>query len=241
MSASMETANTVLVTGASSGIGRSAALRFAAAGWQVVATARRKDLLDGLAGEMVACGGREPMVLPGDLSADGAERPVLAAAAGITGRLDAVVHCAATAVLVPFGEATREQFDSTVSLNLRTTFFLLQGAWLQMKGQGGGGTIIAISSLAAVDPFDGFCVYGSSKAWLDSLVRSMAREGRRHGIRAFSIRPGAVETPMLRGLFPKFPAAQTVRPEDIAAVACALTDPAWQHSSGKAFDVSAQV
>ena len=70
-----------------------------------------------------------------------------------------------------------------------------------------GGTIVNISSMAAVDPFPGFSVYGATKAWVELFTKAIAEEGRADGILAFSLRLGAVETPMLRGLFPDFPKA----------------------------------
>lgn len=175
-----------------------------------------------------------------DLSQQGAGARAVAETVRRCGRIDVVVHAAATASLAPFDQVSEKQFDDAAALNLRGTFFLFQAAFQQMKSQGTGGTLIGISSLAAVDPFTGFSVYGSSKAWLDLLIRAIADEGRPHGIRAFSIRPGAVETPMLRGLFPDFPAANTVTPEAVAAVALQLTQTPWQFSSGEAINVSAQ-
>lgn len=231
----------VIVTGASSGIGRATALRFCREGRDVVATGRDVGRLESLRREAVAenAAGR---IFPhvADLADSGSGTAVVTAAVGFAGGVDCLVHCAALAPLAAFESVTPRQFDETVALNLRGTFFLLQAAFRRMKEQGRGGVLIGLSSLAAIDPFTGFSVYGSSKAWLDLLIRAIADEGRRHGIRAFSIRPGAVETPMLRGLFPDFPKEKTVSPEAVADAAFDLTRPAWQHSSGQAIHVTAQ-
>ncbi len=256
-----------LITGASSGIGRAAALLFAREGFCVVAVARRGEALESLVDESVeaernafhtasapspppkAAGERGQEILLHSLAIDlakpGSGEHAVAETIRLAGRLDVVVHAAATASLAPFDQVSAEQFDEAAALNLRGTFFLFQAAFRQMKAQGEKGmrqgwTLIGISSLAAVDPFTGFSVYGSSKAWLDLLIRAIADEGRPHGIRAFSIRPGAVETPMLRGLFPDFPADSTVSPETVASVAWQLTQSPWQFSSGQAVNVSAQ-
>ena len=96
------------------------------------------------------------------------------------------------------------------------------------------GVIVNVSSLAAADPFPGFSVYGGCKAWVETFTRAIAAEGREFGLRAFSVRPGAVETPMLRGVFPDFPRDQTLAPEDVAELIFSLTLPGLQYSSGEA-------
>lgn len=228
---------TVLVTGASSGIGRAVALRFCREGYAVVAAARSGERLEQLHQASLSLPGQ---LLPAtvDLSLPEAGSELVATAVRLAGPLGAVVHCAAVAPRAPFAEVTTAQFDATVDLNLRGSFFLLQAAFRQLSGQGRGGVLVNISSLAAIDPFTGFSVYGSSKAWLDLLTRAIADEGKPLGIRAFSIRPGAVETGMLRGLFPDFPAEQTVSPEAIADVAWSLTRDEWRYSSGQAINVT---
>ena len=116
---------------------------------------------------------------------------------------------------------------------------MTQVAWKWMMRQGRG-VVVNISSLAAVDPFPGFSLYGASKAWLDLLTVALAAEGAEHGIRVYSIRPGAVETPLLRNLFPDFPADQCVSPHDVARQVWKCVDLPEKFASGSAFDVSVQ-
>ena len=78
------------------------------------------------------------------------------------------------------------------------------------------GIVVNISSMAAIDPFTGFSLYGASKGWIETWTKALADEGQRKGIRVYGIRPGAVETPMLRRLFPDYPAQQCVAPTEIA-------------------------
>jgi len=232
--------NTVLITGASSGVGKAASLLFASRGWNVVANGRNGERLRQLVADCQSSGlSGKLRPIARDLATPDAGPEIVRQAVDAFGSVNAIVHAAATAVQGSFADITPEQFDTTVDLNLRGTYFLLQAAFRQMIVQGGG-TIVSISSLAAIDPFTGFSVYGSSKAWLDLLTRAIADEGRQHGIRAFSIRPGAVETPMLRKLFPDFPAEKTVTPEAVAEMAWSLAGPTWIHSSGQAINVSAQ-
>ena len=87
-----------------------------------------------------------------------------------------------------------------------------------------GGTIVNISSLAAVDPFPGFSLYGASKAWVELFTRATADEGRGIGIRAFAVRLGAVDTPLLRGLFPEFPARKRAVPRGCRGIHLRVDD-----------------
>lgn len=80
------------------------------------------------------------------------------------------------------------------------------------------GVVVNVSSMAAVDPFSGFFPNGASKAALESLTRSVNVEGHAVGVRAFTLTLGAVETPMLRGLFgtDECPPAAALQPNDVA-------------------------
>ena len=143
------------------------------------------------------------------------------------------------APLAAFEQTTAEAFDEVVNVNIRSIYLGTQAVWPVMRASGGG-VIVSVSSLAAVSPFTGFSAYGASKAWLDIVTKAWADEGRAHGIRAYSVRPGAVATPMLAGLFPDFPAEQTVSADEVADVICQLALPPWRFSSGEAFTVSRQ-
>jgi NAD(P)-dependent dehydrogenase (short-subunit alcohol dehydrogenase family) len=119
-----------------------------------------------------------------------------------------------------------------IALNVAATFYACRAAWPLMQQQGGG-TIINISSVAAVDPFPGFAAYGASKRFVEGLTAALAKEGTPHNIRLFAIAPGAVETQMLRSAFPDFPEDQCLPPQAIADLALALLNPACHHASGQ--------
>ncbi len=155
------------------------------------------------------------------------------------GRIDILVNNAAMAALAPIDEMTDSAIDSTVDLNIGGVYRLTRAVWPVMKEQGSA-IIINISSRAAIDPFPGFSLYGATKAWIELFTLALAREGRESGIRAFCIRPGAIETPMLRSLFPDFPADQAVAPEDIAHLIWSICQPGFQYSSGQVVDISRQ-
>ena len=146
-----------------------------------------------------------------------------------------------------FEEISAETFESAINTNIRSVFYLTQLIWKQMKDRAqnapleqGRGVVVNISSLAAVDPFPGFSLYGSCKAWLDLITFALASEGKEFGLRVCSVRPGAVETPMLRGLFPDYPAEQCVEPEEIAAAVWGCVSDPSQYPSGAAFAVTNQ-
>ena len=111
-------------------------------------------------------------------------------------------------------------------------FHTTRAVWPLMKAQGGG-VIINMSSMAAVDPFPGFAVYGASKAWVNLFSQATASEGKPHGIRVFSVAPGAVETGLMRASFPDFPADKTLAPDEVAAVILSLCEPALAPCSGQ--------
>lgn len=155
------------------------------------------------------------------------------------GPIGVLVNNASMAPLAPFEEISSETFESTVNIAIRSLFYLTQMVWADMKEQGSG-VVVNISSLSAIDPFPGFSLYGACKAWLDLMTHALAAEGAEHGLRVCSIRPGAVETPMLRGLFPDFPAEQCVQPEDIAHVVWQCVINPDEFESGIAFEVTSQ-
>jgi NAD(P)-dependent dehydrogenase (short-subunit alcohol dehydrogenase family) len=133
------------------------------------------------------------------------------------GGLDVLVNCAGVAPHVPIEGTDEDVLEEAFLNNSFGPAFLIVRAWphfLRRKA----GCVVNVSSLASSDPFQGFFAYAASKAALDSFVRSMHREGARHGIRAFSVNPGAVETPLLRSNFPLkvVPASAALAPEAVA-------------------------
>lgn len=231
---------TALITGGTSGIGLATAQRLAAQGYQIAICGRDPARLaaaerairasdPGIAVEMCQADFRQPQTV-----AKVAQQTLRA-----FGRIDVLVNAAAVAPLGEFATFTEAQIAELFAVNHLSPIYLTQAVWRTMQDQSAG-VIVNISSLAAIDPFPGFSLYGASKAWVDALTQSLASEGKRYGIRVFSVRPGAVETPMLRGLFPKFPADQAVSAADVAAVIESLLEPSWRHSSGQIVHVSKQ-
>ncbi len=234
MSEIQQNAPVCLVTGGTSGIGRATVKKFQQQGYRIATCSRHSDQL-----EQLQLDANHHFVSVLDLQ--DIAQTINFATETITkfGRIDVLVNNAASAPLNAFVEIRSEAFESMLNLNVRSTFYLTQTIWKQMLEQGRG-VIVNISSLAAVDPFPGFSIYGASKAWIDLMTTALAAEGKDEGIRVCSIRAGAVETPMLRGLFPDFPADQCVSAETIAESVYACAHDPNAHPSGQHFVVAKQ-
>jgi gluconate 5-dehydrogenase len=181
-----------VVTGASSGIGRTIALAFASAGCAVVLVARRGDLLDALRGEIAAKGGRAA-----SLACDLADRSRIADCAAQArkafGDPDILVPAAGTNRRKPLLDVTEEDWDATLRLNLDAPFFLAQRLAPAMIARGFG-RIINIASLQSVRAFADCAPYGASKGAIAQLTRAQAQAWSRHGVTANAIAPGFFAT-----------------------------------------------
>ena len=230
-----------IITGGSSGIGLATARKFFDAGYRISICGRSQERLDEAA-KLISAGdslvdSKRLLTVAIDLEDTAQAKAFAQKSLEHFGRIDVLVNNAGVAPLSPFGAITEDSFEQLININVRSSFYLNQLVWNTMVKQGGG-TIVNISSLAAVDPFTGFSTYGASKAWLDLLTHSMAQEGKVLNIRVCSVRPGAVETPLLRGLFPDFPTEQCVSPEAVAEVIWGCVDSPTDYPSGSAFPVT---
>ncbi len=247
---SPKTAPVCVVTGGSSGIGLATARLMRQTGYRIAICGRNAERLSAAHEELVTLkqdnaskpsqtGEQDVLAVQADL--DDADQAVEFLQRSIKefGDVDVLVNNAAIAPLDKFEQISVETFESVVNVNIRAGFYLTQTAWQHMI-KSGGGTIVNISSMSAIDPFPGFSLYGASKAWMDLLTQSLASEGEPHGIRICSIRPGAVETPLLRGLFPDFPADQCVPPESIARMVLGCVQDPKKYPSGEFFPVTNQ-
>jgi gluconate 5-dehydrogenase len=181
-----------VVTGASSGIGRTIALAFASAGCAVVLVARRAGLLDALRDE-IANGDARAASLACDLSDRAAVRDCAARAQTFFGDADILVSAAGTNRRKPILEVTEDDWDETLKLNLDAPFFLAQRLAPAMIARGFG-RIINIASLQSVRAFADCAPYGASKGAIAQLTRAQAQAWSRHGVNANAIAPGFFAT-----------------------------------------------
>ncbi len=176
-----------LVTGASSGIGRSVAIALAGAGAHVVLLARRQDRLEAIARET---GGT---ALSCDLSDRAQLEAAAVAAAEPHGAPDIVVHAAGMNPRSPALDLAAETWDQTLALNL-TAPFLLTRALVPAMIERGWGRILLIASLQSTRAFDNGMPYGATKGGIAQLTRAMALEWGPHGITCNALAPGFFPT-----------------------------------------------
>lgn len=211
---------TAIVTGAGSGIGREVALQLASLGYALTLAGRTRATLDETRArcEAQSAGARAECVVA-DMAVAREAGALAAACAEAHGGLGVVVNCAAVASLRPIERTDDELIERTFRANTFGPMALIRSAW-PIFVQQGGGCIVNVSTYGTLDPFPGFLAYAASKSALDSVTRSCHNEGASKGIRAFTINPGAVETGMLRSMFPTsaLPTSRTLDPADVARV-----------------------
>jgi len=197
----MSDTKVAIVTGAGSGIGRSTALLLAEAGYGTVLVARTKAKLEETA-KLIAEESPDAATLvhPADVSDEQAVQGVIDATLGKFGRIDAIANVAGYAPLGPIARLDTDAYRRCLAVNLDSVVFTTRAAWPTFKQQKHG-VIANVSSMASVDPFTGFNVYGAAKAAVNLFTKATADEGARINLKAVAIGPGAVETPMLRDNF----------------------------------------
>jgi len=231
-----------LVTGGSRGIGAAIVKRLAREGADVALTyVSRPEKAEEVAGAAKALGVRAFA-----LQADSANSVALTAAvdkaAEELGRIDILVNNAGIAVLGPIEKFQLEDFDRTVSVNIRAVFVAIRAVLKHMQT---GGRIINVGScMAERVPFGGGSVYAMSKAALVGLVKGLARDLGPRGITINNIQPGPVETDMnpsksdfaptqLKALsIPRF-----ANPDEIAAMVAYLSSPETAYVTGASLSI----
>jgi NAD(P)-dependent dehydrogenase (short-subunit alcohol dehydrogenase family) len=183
---------TVLVTGASRGIGRAIALACAGAGADVIAGVRKREDGEALAGEIAGLG-RKAVAVEMDLSDLASVRAGVGTAHKTFGRIDVLVNNVGVGPENLIENVTEEDFDYTVDVNLKGTFFTTQAVGRVMIAQHSG-RIINISSQAGSVVLKGEAVYCMTKAAINHLTRCLAVEWAPHGINVNSVSPTFIRT-----------------------------------------------
>jgi NAD(P)-dependent dehydrogenase (short-subunit alcohol dehydrogenase family) len=209
-----------VVTGASRGIGAATAGAMAAAGAHVVLAARDRRALDEVAGQIREAGGQATPV-PTDVSDEDSVERLFAEVTGLA-RLSALVCAAGVLTPAPFGETTSAMWHETLGVNLTGAFLCCRAAFAAMvpAGEGRIVTIASLSGVYATEKFPGLAAYNVSKYGVIGLTEAIAVEGKKHGISAVCLSPGAVDTEMLRRANPALRPGLT--PDDVAELIVAL-------------------
>jgi len=183
---------TVIVTGASQGIGAGVVRAFLARGYNVVGTARNATKSKGLSAS------NRLAMIDGDISEFETARKVTELAIDRFASIDAVVANAGIFIVKPFTEYTADDFQALVATNLLGFIFVTQLAVKQMQAQQTGGSIVSITAALADNPIEGIpaSLAMITKGGLSAGVRSLASEYAKEHIRFNAVAPGIVDTPL---------------------------------------------
>ena len=185
---------TVLITGASRGIGAEAARVFAKAGANVALLARSQDAIGDLAGEI----GAQAIAIPCNVARYGEMSSAVETTVRAFGSLDVLINNAG--VIEPISrlvDADPDEWGQVIDINLKGVFNGIHAALPVMKAAGGG-SVLTISSGAAHSAIEGWSHYCASKAAVNMLNQSVHKEEGENGIRAIGLSPGTVATQMQR-------------------------------------------
>ena len=206
-----------LVTGASQGLGAAIASELANRGARVVLVARDESALDRVAAQIHASGG-EAHVLAADVGDKHAIHALVGRASALVGPIDLLIHNASTLGPTPLKlllDTECEDFERVLAVNLLGPFRLSRVIAGSMALRGTG-TIVHISSDAAVNAYPRWGAYSVSKAGLDHLSRIWAEELGSLGVNVISIDPGEMDTAMHAAAMPDANRAELTRPEQVA-------------------------
>jgi 3-oxoacyl-[acyl-carrier protein] reductase len=236
-----------LITGAGIGIGRATALAFAKSGSHVVVTDVLQAQGNAVVAEIKAAGGSAEFMLLDVRSTEGANA-VVAAVEAKHGQIDTIVANAGIAHKVPLAELTDEKWDYTLDIDLKGIFRIVRPALAGMKARKSG-SVVALSSIMGVAyGWDEHVHYSAAKAGVVGLVRGLAVELARDGIRVNGIAPGYIRTAQLlskeHSVGPDadkcgeyIPMGRIGEPEEIADVILFLASKAARYMTGQVITV----
>jgi 3-oxoacyl-[acyl-carrier protein] reductase len=233
---------TALVTGASQGIGRAIAKGLAAEGVKLCIAARRRELLDQLAGEIVAAGGMRPQIAIVDLMEEGAPQNLAQKALKGLGQIDILINCAGGSRPLPI-DAPEEKWTEAITLNF-TRVRQLTHAVLPDMIKHRWGRIINITGKSEPERLNAAT---PSKAAVHAWAKGLSREVGKHGITINSIPPGRIMSEQIRRNYPEqqrqefsareIPVGRYGEPEELACLAVFLASPVACYITGTVMPV----
>jgi NADP-dependent 3-hydroxy acid dehydrogenase YdfG len=183
---------TILITGASKGIGRALALKLAAEGANLGLVARSEAELKAVKTEVEAAGGKA-LIFVGDVADEALAQRAVAETVGAFGRLDAVVNNAGFGIFGNADEINLADWNAVFATNVTGTFLFSREAVRVMKGQGSG-HVVTVASDVAKRVFAGGSLYCASKYAQDAFSMALRKEVREHGIKVSVVYSGLVDT-----------------------------------------------
>ena len=236
----------VLLTGASGGLGRAIARRFAEHEARLVLTDLDADTLHNVAASLPPSSERY-VTEPADLADVTACEALVRLAIKRFGRIDILVNNAAFLGRATIEEITPELFDRVIAVNLRAPFFLSRAALAAMRRQRAGRIVNVASMAARTGGTSDVFVYAASKSGLLALTRSLAKIAASDSVRVNAILPANIESPMLRAGFPpevvervraQIPLGRTAQPTEVAELVLWLASDASSYVTGASWDIN---
>lgn len=244
------TGRVAVITGSSRGIGRAIAEAMARAGTRVVVSSRKPAACEAVVAAITAAGG-EAVAVPCNIADRAQLEALVNGAVERWGKLDVLVcNAAVNPYFGPMASMPDEAYERIMNANVRSNFWLCNHAAARMA-EGGGGSIIIVSSIGANQGSATLGVYGMSKAADFALVRNLAVEWGPRGIRANGIAPGLIKTDFSRALWENEQLLRNVEegtpvrriglPEDVGGVAVFLASRAAAYVTGQTLVVDGGV
>ena len=184
---------TVLIVGAGRGIGRRAAELFSEAAANVVISSRSETELMELEYKLNTNGNQNVLALAADAGVEADVKALVNESIRKFGSIDYLIHAAGTGILKPFGDITPADFDNLLNANVRTAFNVLQAVLPQMAAQKFG-RVVAIPGILGKAPMMQASVYCAAKYALTGMIKCLAQEYKRYGIRFSLMHFGGVDS-----------------------------------------------
>jgi len=239
-----DTSRAAVITGATGGIGRAIARRVGRLGYRTVLQGRDREVLDGVAAEVIAAGGPEPVTVVCDLVA-GSPLELADAVDDLGGRLDLLVSAAGASLsAAPLEELTSEDWETSLRLHLVAPMVLQRLCFPALVAA--HGVVVNLGSVVAGAAPRRGAPYAAAKAALAAATRSTAVEWAHHGIRALVVEPGFVDTGFNaelvatgghERLLRRVPTRSPLDPDEVAQLVLALADPGLAGVTGGTYTI----
>lgn len=219
----MSASRSVLITGASRGIGRATALAMASPEVRLVLAARSAEALETVAAQARAAGA-EAIAAPGDITDEADVQRITALAAAATGHIDVVVNSVGTVCIGPFEKLSLDTWNELLHSQLTSLFLVCKHAAPLMVS---GGLLINIGSVASRQAFPGWAAYTAAKHGALGFMAAIREELRPRGVRVTSVLPGATDTSLWDPVMGSEGRGNMLSPDEVAAaIATIATYPA---------------